>query len=104
MGEAVVGGWTPPENDRHRNEDEEGRQGVDEIGADRYLGILAKHLVLEEEDLVRDGQEGDDLRIEGGQTGGHGGVVGAVPAAWFDSFSPLHRVKRTRWLELPGRA
>lgn len=72
LGEAVVGGWTPPEDDRHRNEDEEGRQGVDEIGADRYLGILSKHLVLEEEDLVGDGQEGDDLRIEGGQTGHHG--------------------------------
>lgn len=100
MGEAVVGGWTPPENDRHRNEDEEGRQGVDEIGADRYLGILAKHFVLEEEDLVRDGEEGDDLGIEGGQTGGHGGV--GCASSLVDSFSPLHRVKR--WLELPRGA
>lgn len=67
---------------------------MDEVRANGDLGILSKDLVLQEEDLVRHGEQRNDLRIESGQTGHRCG--GCAPA-W--SLAIYSRQHRPRWLE-----
>lgn len=72
---------------------------MDEIRADGYLGVLSEDLVLEEEYLVRHGEQRDDLRIESGQTGHRcGGCCTSLALGEIIHVSMEHAV--TRWVRL----
>lgn len=71
MHQGVEGRRVPPQDDRHCSQDQEGGQRVYEVRPDGNFRILPEHSVLEQDDLLGVGEQGDCLRAEGGQAGHH---------------------------------